>query len=192
MKKMPQVLVVDDDMMIQIILGQLIRGFGMEALEAKSAEDVEALLAQHSPELILLDINIPGSDTRELLRSFRADPKLENTKVIMISGSDNLAEIAAYVNAGADDYILKPFHATLLKTRIIHALDGLERDQRQKGSYTHVKEAKELLQKVIDANGEMGETLSRDLEAVLDEMKQSCRLLKKAGKSNVRLGSFDH
>ncbi|TLS68178.1 response regulator [Mariprofundus erugo] len=188
MKKTPQVLVVDDDMMIQIILGQLIRGFGMEALEAKSAEDVESLLSLHSPELILLDINIPGSDTRELLRSFRADPKLENTKIIMISGSDNLAEIAAYVNAGADDYILKPFHATLLKTRIIHALDGLERDQRQKGSYVHVKEAKQLLQKVIEDHAGMDAPLADGLNAVLDEMKESCRLLKKAGKSNVRLG----
>lgn len=188
MKKTPQVLVVDDDMMIQIILGQLIRAFGMDVLEAKSAEDTQNLLGEHSPELILLDINIPGSDTMEMLHSFRADPKLQNTKVIMISGSDNIAEIARYVNAGAYDYILKPFHATLLKTRIIHALDGLERDFRQKVSYTHVKEAKGMLEKEIQANGDMSEALSGGLDAVLDEMKQSCRLLKNAGERNIRLG----
>ena len=129
MKNTPKILVIDDELMIQIILDRLIVGYGFEPIQALNEETARQQLMQHTPDIVLLDIMIPDCDSMALLQLIKADPKLRHTRVIMISGTPNHDLIASYIAAGADDYVLKPFHVVLLKSRLLHALERLKMER---------------------------------------------------------------
>lgn len=177
MNKRPKILIVDDELMVHIILGQLISSYGFEPLKASNSEEVEQQINEQIPDLILLDINIPGFDSMSLLQSFRQNSQLVNTRVIMISGSNDLDLMGGYINAGADDYIFKPFHATLLKTRIMHALERVKVSQQVDNVKIVLSEATLKLQKAVKESAEFSEQLSHDLNNVLLGVATSSHLL---------------
>jgi class 3 adenylate cyclase len=82
---------------------------GLEALEMLENADVD---------VVLLDRMMPGMDGREVLRRIKAEPKLRATPVIMISGEQDMQGIIDCIEAGADDYLFKPFNPVLLQARI--------------------------------------------------------------------------
>lgn len=177
MNETPQILVVDDEMMIHIILDQLIRSYGFEPIKASNAEEAEQQLKEHAPDLILLDIVMPGSDSKALLQSIKDNPKLENSRVIMISGTNDLNKIASYIDAGADDYILKPFHATLLKTRILHALERIKQQQKTKQTQSKLAETQLKLQQAEATGDTFCSELSHDLNNALTGITMTADLL---------------
>ncbi len=178
MHKTPKILIVDDELMVHIILDQLIKSYGFDPLKASNCEEAEQQAEEHRPELILLDILIPGTDSLALLESFINNPKLKNSRIIVVTGSNDLNIIGNYIDAGADDYILKPFHATLLKTRLIHALDSLKQSQQIENVQTILDEATRKLEEAVEASAEYSEQLSHDLNNVLLGVGMSSQLLR--------------
>lgn len=177
MQTTPKILIVDDELMVHIVLGQLIKSYGFEALKASSGQEAEQLIDQLVPDLILLDIHIPDTDSMALLQSFIQNPKLKNTRIIIITGGNNLDIISTYVDAGADDYVLKPFHAALLKTRLIHALERVEMNQQADNVKIILSEATVKLQKAVNDSAKFSEQLSHDLNNVLLGVGMSSQLL---------------
>ncbi|MFO7551016.1 MAG: adenylate/guanylate cyclase domain-containing protein [Haliea sp.] len=82
---------------------------GAEALQALAATDVD---------VVLLDLMMPDMDGREVLRRIKEHPEWRATPVIVISGSQDMDGIIACIEAGADDYLFKPFNPVLLQARI--------------------------------------------------------------------------
>jgi len=175
--KTPKILIVDDELMVHIILDQLIQSFGFEPLKAKDGQEAEQEIEKQTPDLILLDILIPETDSFALLQSFRRNPKLKNTRVIVITGSNDLNKISHYIDAGADDYILKPFHATLLKTRMIHALERIEMSRQVENVKIVLSEATSKLEQAVADSAEYSDQLSHDLNNVLLGVGMSSQLL---------------
>ena len=167
MKKYPNILIIDDEPMVHLILGELINSYGFTSLKASNAREAEEQIKQRTPDLILLDIHIPGSDSMELLQTFIQNPALKNTRVIIISGSNNYNTIGHYINAGADDYILKPFHATMLRTRLIHALERIEKQKQLDQMQLILSTCSDKLQKAVSDSTPFSEQVSHELNNVL-------------------------
>jgi adenylate cyclase len=82
--------------------------------------------------MVLLDIMMPEMDGYQVLAEIRADPRLQNTPVVIISGVDDLASIVRCIELGAADYLFKPFDPVLLKARVDACLEAKRlRDQEQ-------------------------------------------------------------
>jgi two-component system OmpR family response regulator len=129
------VLVVDDNEDILQLVSELLVAEGYDAVTADNGEEMYAALSQRKPDLILLDVMLPGRDGFELCRQLRADP--ESPPVIILSAKDHEIDRVVGLELGADDYIVKPFGSRELIARIKAVLrrSGNTSVQRAQGVY---------------------------------------------------------
>ena len=105
-----KVLIVDDQMPMRHILRSLLSKAGYRVVaEASNGKKAIELNAQFKPDLICLDITMPGMDGIETLKKLKNDHP--DVLVIMITGHSNRKDIEAAIEAGASGYIVKPIHA---------------------------------------------------------------------------------
>ena len=119
----PTILVVDDEDIIRNIMAKLIHALGYSVLQASNSTEAVSMMRQHKPEVVFLDIVMPGVDSMEVLNTVRDDDALKSIAIILVSGIDCLDTIARYIEAGADDFLPKPFNSALLKMKIRNALE---------------------------------------------------------------------
>jgi two-component system phosphate regulon response regulator PhoB len=116
MNARPLILVVDDDAPILLLMRNLLREFGFEPLGASNGPEAIQQARTRTPDLILLDRNMPGMSGDEVLRAFRAESSLAEVPVLILSGEpiepDELHRI------GATGAVLKPFDVPTLVERI--------------------------------------------------------------------------
>jgi DNA-binding response OmpR family regulator len=113
-----RVLVIDDSPTIVAVLGKMLRQAGYEVSKAGDAESgIELARAEH-PDLIFLDIVLPGMNGFAALRQLRRDPGTQKTPIIMISGNMQATEQYYAQRIGADDFMKKPFGRGEVFTRI--------------------------------------------------------------------------
>jgi two-component system OmpR family response regulator len=109
-------LVVDDDKEIRPLLSTLLSGEGYRVMSAANGDEMFAQMSQTRPDLILLDVMLPGKDGFELCRQLRADPEMP--PVIMLTAKDEEVDRVVGLELGADDYVVKPFSRRELLARI--------------------------------------------------------------------------
>jgi len=109
------ILVVDDDALMRRSTALQLEQAGYRASTAGSAEDALALARRDPPDLILLDIGLPGMDGLEALRQFRQQA---STPVILVSARRRELDTILGLELGADDYITKPFNPDVLLARV--------------------------------------------------------------------------
>jgi DNA-binding response OmpR family regulator len=126
-----KVLVMDDEWRIRDILSSLLKAEGYEVIEASNGDEAGDLAEREAPQLILLDIQLPGVDGIEAYERLKTNEKTRCIPIIMVSGlEDNNMQA---VEAGADDFLDKPFIIADVFTRvrwalsIRHLTDELER-----------------------------------------------------------------
>ncbi len=128
------ILVVDDEEPVRQIIGTLLETEGYKVLQAADGKSCLQIAYEHHPDLVLLDILMPGWDGRQacsLLRSASPD-----VGIIMISAVLGQQERVDRINDGADDYITKPFHNEELMARIRAVLRRSKKPtSRQRRSY---------------------------------------------------------
>jgi len=112
------VLVVDDIEDNRDMLARRLVREGLEVQTAANGRIALELAAQHRFDLILLDIMMPELDGHATLAALKADDGLRHIPVIMISALDELSSVIRCIEAGAEDYLPKPFDPTLLRARI--------------------------------------------------------------------------
>ena len=110
-----RILVVDDEPQIRRVMKTALTAHGYEAYEARSGEEALDGLRECSPDLILLDMNMPGMGGMAACRSIRA---ISETPIIVLSVRDREQDKIAALDAGADDYVTKPFSVNELMARI--------------------------------------------------------------------------
>lgn len=113
-----QILIADDD---SSTLRTLSHALEREGYKVHTAQDgVEALeqVEAHQPDLIILDVVMPQMDGHEVCRRLRRKPEFARLPVIILTAQSSQEEKVRFLNAGADDYITKPFHALELMARI--------------------------------------------------------------------------
>jgi two-component system KDP operon response regulator KdpE len=114
-----RVLVVDDEPQIRRIMRTTLTGAGYEVDDAKTGEEALEKCREFRPDLVLLDINMPGMGGIAACRALRADA---NIAIIMLTVRNAEADKVKALDAGADDYIAKPFSTPELLARIRAAL----------------------------------------------------------------------
>ena len=116
----PLVLLADDDADIRLLIGLRLRRSGFEVVEA--ADGLEALKAvvAHEPDLVVLDVNMPGLDGRAVLRILNA--KESRPRVLFLSAQASVEDRVAGLELGAVDYLGKPFDGAELVARVRAAL----------------------------------------------------------------------
>ncbi len=115
---MYKILVVDDDIQMLELIGQLLEREGYEVQSAESAEDVLMLVQREVPDLLIVDAMLPGVDGITLCRQLRRNSKIKDKPILLITGHDSPYDVTDALAAGADDYILKPFAVRELTARL--------------------------------------------------------------------------
>lgn len=118
-----RVLIIDDSKTIVTALKKFLRSAGYETLEALDAESGLEQLREHKPDLIFLDIVLPGMNGFAALRAIRRDPATRDIPVIMMSGNEQAMEQFFGTRIGADDFMKKPFSRYEIFFRIERLLD---------------------------------------------------------------------
>ena len=120
--KRQTVLIVDDEPKLRVLVHTTIESPEYQVIEARDGEEAWTLIKERKPALVLLDIKMPGRSGIEVLRAIRADPELRGTQVMMLTLSDDQADIDAGILAGADFYLTKPFLPADLVARVSEAI----------------------------------------------------------------------
>ncbi len=113
------ILVVDDDPLMQRLIGANLKASGYKAFSAYDGESALELMEQKMPDLVVLDIMIPGIDGKEICRRIR---QWSHVPIIMVSAKTGLSDRIDLLDTGADDYLTKPFAVEELLARIRVAL----------------------------------------------------------------------
>ena len=126
-----RVLVVDDSVTIVAVLRKMLQQNGYTTMEAYTAEKALEMIGQEAPELVFLDIVLPGMDGFNALRAMRRHPATKSVPIIMISGNAQATEQFYVQRIGADDFMKKPFTRAEVFARIERLLDeeGVPRRQ---------------------------------------------------------------
>ena len=118
-----EILLVDDEPNLVVPIQFLMEQQGYRVTIAERGEDALDLLYQYKPDLVLLDIMLPGIDGYEVCEIIRLNPNYRNTKIIFLIAKGRELEIAKGLAFGADAYITKPFSNAALVAKIKELLE---------------------------------------------------------------------
>lgn len=120
---MTHVLVVDDEPNILLSLEFLMEQAGFTVRTAADGESALACIEQQAPDLVLLDISLPGISGFDVLEQLRADSRFQRLPVIMLTAHGREVEREKGMALGADDYVTKPFSTQALVQKVRQLLD---------------------------------------------------------------------
>jgi two-component system chemotaxis response regulator CheY len=117
---MAKALVVDDSRAVRMILGKTLKELGFEVREAANGrEALEVIEVEKTAvTLVLADWNMPEVNGLELLKRLRQNPELSRLVVIMVTTETELDQMAAALEAGANEYVMKPFTKEILVEKL--------------------------------------------------------------------------
>lgn len=122
-RKGTRALIIDDSATVVAALGRILRSSGYSTLEALDAETGVLMARTERPDIIFLDIVLPGMNGFEALRLMRRDTETTHIPIIMISGNEQATEQFYANRIGADDFMKKPFSRYEVFSRIERLLD---------------------------------------------------------------------
>jgi two-component system, OmpR family, phosphate regulon response regulator PhoB len=118
------VLVVEDEAAIAELLVMNLRHVGHDVMMARDAAQADEKAASKLPDLVILDWMLPGESGVSLLRRWRAGARVRDVPVMMLTGLVEQRDMRMALDAGADDYMHKPFHLSELLARVQALLRG--------------------------------------------------------------------
>jgi chemosensory pili system protein ChpA (sensor histidine kinase/response regulator) len=123
-------LVVDDSITVRRVTQRLLERNGMRVLTARDGLDAVTLLQEHTPDIILLDIEMPRMDGYEVAAQVRSDPRLADTPIIMITSRVGEKHRARAIELGVDDYLGKPYQ----EAQLLEAIEPLVARRRDRAA----------------------------------------------------------
>ncbi len=145
------ILVVDDVAANRETLRELLDALDYQVVEAADGPTALRLAAKTPPDLVLLDVMMPGMDGYEVCRRLRADARLAAVPVIMVTALDDQASRLAGIEAGVDDFVTKPFNRAELRARV-RTIARLNRYRRLLEAQTELRESEERYRMLFESN----------------------------------------
>ena len=184
------VLVVDDSSTMRMSLIRALNGLGFDNItEAKNGRQALELVLKGSFDLMLLDMEMPELNGMEVLLALKNDPQLRGLPVIVISGADQIENAVKCIEAGAEDYLPKPFNPTLLRARATSSIEKKRLRDLDRVRLTQLQSEKdktEAANKLVTEQNQILENLSSKLSKYLSpQIYQS--IFK--GEQNVEISS---
>jgi CheY-like chemotaxis protein len=118
------VLVVDDEPVVRALIKATLRKSSLRMLEAANGTDALQLAVQEQPDIVLLDVGLPGLDGYAVCRAIKSNPATTRIKVIMLTARAQKYDQAHGEAAGADAYITKPFSPQELLTSLLGSAEA--------------------------------------------------------------------
>jgi two-component system chemotaxis response regulator CheY len=129
-----KILVVDDFSTMRRIIKNLLRDLGFNNTnEADDGTSALPMLQNGAYDFLITDWNMPGMQGIDLLKAVRADPKLTNLPVLMVTAESKRDQIVEAAQAGVNGYIVKPFTAVTLKEKIEKIFERIVAEQKPAG-----------------------------------------------------------
>ena len=126
----PRVLVVDDDTALAEMIGIVLRGEDFEPVFCADGDGALAAFRVAQPDLVLLDLMLPGKDGTQVCREIRAE---SDVPIIMLTAKSDTVDVVHGLESGADDYIVKPFSPGELMARLRAVLRRMDRGKTGAG-----------------------------------------------------------
>jgi len=158
----PRILVVDDNETNRDILVTRLEAHGYQTLQAADGEEALRGVAQHHPDVVLLDVMMPNLDGLEACRRLKSDRAVAFTPVILVTAKAATQDIVAGLDAGADEYLTKPVDQAALVARVRSAL--------------RIKSLHEQVQAQAADLANWNQTLARRVEEQVAEIERIGRL----------------
>ncbi|MEO6567557.1 MAG: hybrid sensor histidine kinase/response regulator, partial [Opitutaceae bacterium] len=160
-----RILVIDDQAANIHVLSTMLGQQGFEIITATNGEEALRLLAARSPDLVLLDVLMPGIDGFEVCRRVRENPQTKHIPIIFLSSADDKDFVVRALGAGGVDYVTKPFHKAELVSRV--------------RTHLALKAARDSLRQLAEDKDELLGILAHDLKSHLGGMQMSAQVLHK-------------
>jgi len=125
------VLVIDDERSIRMLCRVNLSASGMEVLEAPSGEEGLELARRQRPELVLLDVMMPGQDGWSVARALAEDPQTREIPVVFLTARADAADRRRGRELGGVGYVVKPFDPVGIGELVEEVLDRVERGERE-------------------------------------------------------------
>jgi two-component system alkaline phosphatase synthesis response regulator PhoP len=159
----PKILFVEDDLSLQKSITYILEKEGFVVICAGTGEKAVELAKRNNPDLILLDLVLPGLDGFGVCEALKADRRTENIFTIMLTGKGKVSEIVKGLEFYADDYITKPFEPKILIARINAVLRRKVKDHQQDSNLLVFKDL------TIDMNGYAVHAAGKEVELTKTE-----------------------
>lgn len=179
------ILVVDDLEMNREMLGRRLKQLGHEVTMVESGAAALEELGHGQFDLVMLDLMMPEMDGHEVLRRIKADVNQTHLPVIMVSANDDVDNVVRCIEAGAEDYLPKPFNPVLLRARVESSLRRKElhdhevhyqRDLEEQVK-AQVRQISSAQTAAIFAMSKLAESRDNETGAHLDRVREYCRCL---------------
>ncbi|WP_455366300.1 response regulator [Kaarinaea lacus] len=161
MEARPKILVVDDEPFNLEIMQEILEE-DYDVAYAKSGQECMEMIMEVLPDVVLLDVNMPGMSGYEVCQQLKENPRTTNIPVTFVSALDTLAERLAGYEVGGDDYICKPFEAGELLSKVSIAV------KYKKERESLMADAEEAMRKAMSASKNTG-----DVSTLLEFMRSS-------------------
>ena len=123
-----EILIVDDEPSIVVPIQFLMQQQGYNVIVAENGHDALDMIYQYKPDLVLLDIMMPGIDGYEVCEIVRLNPELRDVRIIFLTAKGREVEIAKGLALGADAYIIKPFSNAELVARVKTVIEDINEE----------------------------------------------------------------
>ena len=154
MKQPAIILIVDDVAANRDTLRELLGEDDFQLIEAADGPTALRLAAETPPDLVLLDVTMPGMDGYEVCRRLRADARFAEMPIIMVTALDDQASRLAGIEAGADDFITKPYNRVELRARV-RTISRLNRYRRLLETREGLRESEERFIKMAESSNDV-------------------------------------
>lgn len=114
-------LVVDDSKMIRRVATRILRDLKIDAIEAGDGREAMRICRSSMPDAILLDWNMPIMDGLSFLKALREEPNGTDPIVVFCTSERDVLKISEALNAGADEYVMKPFDSDIIESKFFEA-----------------------------------------------------------------------
>nr|MBC8333726.1 response regulator [Candidatus Desulfolinea nitratireducens] len=119
---MAKIVIAEDERDIRDLIAFTLRFAGHEVVTAANGEEAVEMAIQENPDLIMLDVRMPRMTGYDACRAIKANPAFVNTPVVFLSAKGQESEIESGLDAGAEEYFLKPFAPAELTKRVLEIL----------------------------------------------------------------------
>jgi adenylate cyclase len=144
-----RILVVDDNASNRDLLARRLERQGHTVLQAEDGSRALAMVGEQALDLVLLDLMMPGISGYEVLTRLKADLRHRDLPVIMISALSELDSVVRCIEAGADDYLAKPFNPILLRARVGSSLEKKHMRDREREMVEALRAEKERSERLL-------------------------------------------
>lgn len=169
------ILVVDDQSASRVAIAAALDAMGHRVIEADGGEWALSLFQRHAPDLVLLDVEMPGHDGYWVARQLRALESGGWTPIVFLSSLGNEVDLWRGIEAGGDDYLVKPVATMVLRAKLLAMQRLLRMRSRLVELSDALREANRHLRHMSDTDGLTGLMNRRALDARLNEAVDAAR-----------------